>query len=283
MNQVNRLSNHAELTVFDAAMLKMAVVENTPFRSAYLALVLIESGKMGMRLNLRDFVFERSCMFFINPNMIGELKSISPDCELTGICFTPEFMMNSGVTLTSNEVIDLFTGNYEPAIKLSSEDEKNIGTLLNFIKDKLKRQPSEHDGPVIHYAFLTLMFEGAAISKKHRLLQTRLKISSGEDMTLRFLKLLGIHFKQERSVQFYADALYITTRHLSHVIKAVTGKTAGELIDEAVIIEARVLLSNGSYNISQVSDMLNFTNPAFFSKFFKKRVGLTPSECRLLH
>ncbi len=271
------------MTIFDAETVKNTVVENKPFRSAYLALFVVESGEMKMRLNLRDFTFEKSSMVFISPTMIGELKSISPDCQLTGLSFTPEFMMNSGLTFTSNELLDLFTGNYQPSLTLNPEEEKSVGKLLSFMKNKLGQPVYEHDAPVIQYAFLTLMFEGASIHKKGNLLQTKVKISSGEDTTLRFLKLVGTHFKQERSVQFYANAMYVSTRHLSHVIKEVTGKTAGELIDEAVIIEAKALLSNVSYNISQVADLLNFSNPAFFSKFFKKRVGLIPSEYRLLH
>ena len=94
------------------------------------------------------------------------------------------------------------------------------------------------------------------------------------------MKILENNFKKERSVQFYADKLFVTTGHLTKVLKDVGGKTAGELIDDAVIMEARILLANPSLTITQVADELQFTDQSIFGKFFKKKIGSSPSKYR---
>lgn len=109
---------------------------------------------------------------------------------------------------------------------------------------------------------------------------TTLKINRQQELTNRFLTMLTHSFKVEKRVQYYADALFVTARYLSQVIKQVTGKTAGEMIDEMVINEAKVLLSNQSFNVSQVANELQFSDQSFFGKFFKKKTGISPSVYR---
>ncbi len=99
-----------------------------------------------------------------------------------------------------------------------------------------------------------------------------------EDILSNFLKQLAAHFKEERSVQFYADALFITPKHLTKTVKELTTKTCGEFIDDMVIAEAKILLGDLSYSVGQVADHLHFSDQFFFSKFFKRRTGLSPRE-----
>jgi AraC-like DNA-binding protein len=63
-------------------------------------------------------------------------------------------------------------------------------------------------------------------------------------------------------------------------VKEVAGKTAGDLIDEMVITEAMILLNDPACSIGQVAVLLQFSDQFFFSKFFKNKTGLTPSEYR---
>jgi AraC-like DNA-binding protein len=95
------------------------------------------------------------------------------------------------------------------------------------------------------------------------------------------LKLLREHVKEQRSVNFYADMLYVTPKHLSMCVKEITGKTCGEIIDEMVVAEAKALLHNSELTIGRVADELNFSDQYFFSKYFKKRTGMSPMNYRM--
>ncbi len=79
---------------------------------------------------------------------------------------------------------------------------------------------------------------------------------------------------------FYAEQLFLTPKHLSRVIKEVSGRSAGEWIDEQVILEAKARLKNLSLTVQEISDQLGFPNQSFFGKYFKRHVGLSPSDYR---
>ena len=88
------------------------------------------------------------------------------------------------------------------------------------------------------------------------------------------------HYKTERSVAFYADKLCLTAKHLSSVVKEMSGKTASEWIERFVILEARALLKSSDMSIQQIAEQLNFANQSFFGKYFKHHMGISPKEYR---
>lgn len=88
------------------------------------------------------------------------------------------------------------------------------------------------------------------------------------------------HYKTERSVNFYANKLFLTAKYLSKVVQENSGKTATNWIDDYVILEAKALLNSSKLTIQQISDELNFPSQSFFGKYFKRKVGMSPKEYR---
>ncbi|MDE7402619.1 MAG: helix-turn-helix domain-containing protein [Muribaculaceae bacterium] len=95
-----------------------------------------------------------------------------------------------------------------------------------------------------------------------------------------FLILVQKHFRDERFLDYYADALGVSTKHLSRTVRAQTGSSAADWIERFLILEAKVLLKSSNLNIQQISDELNFRSQSFFGKYFKHHTGLTPTEFR---
>ena len=81
-------------------------------------------------------------------------------------------------------------------------------------------------------------------------------------------------------MNFYADKLFVTPKHLSAVLKEISGRTAGEWIDHRVILEAKMLLRTTGMNIQEISLALNFSNQSFFGKYFKHLTGISPRDYR---
>lgn len=104
--------------------------------------------------------------------------------------------------------------------------------------------------------------------------------SRREELLSQFIDLIEANFKTERAVNFYAEKLFVTPKHLSAVLKEISGKTAGEWIDHRVILEAKLLLRTTGMNIQEISVALNFSNQSFFGKYFKHLTGLSPREYR---
>jgi AraC-like DNA-binding protein len=94
----------------------------------------------------------------------------------------------------------------------------------------------------------------------------------------KFLDLAQTHYKEQRELNFYADKLCLTPKHLSKVVRKTSGTTANGWIDNHVILEAKALLKSTDMTILQISEELNFPSQSFFGKYFKRCTGMSPSE-----
>lgn len=95
-----------------------------------------------------------------------------------------------------------------------------------------------------------------------------------------FQKLIEQNFTTLKLPKDYAKLLYITPNHLNAVCKDILGTSAGELIRNRIILEAKRLLINLDLSVTQIAYNLNFADNSYFTKFFKKYTGLTPEDFR---
>lgn len=92
--------------------------------------------------------------------------------------------------------------------------------------------------------------------------------------------LIDQHYKENRSVRFYADQLHLSPRTLSDMVKRVFNKTVGELIKLRLVLEAKRQLFFSEYSIKEIAYELGFEEPAYFSYFFKNATAISPEEFR---
>lgn len=95
-----------------------------------------------------------------------------------------------------------------------------------------------------------------------------------------FQKLIEQNYKEKKLTKDYAAMLYVTPNHLNALCKHVTGRSAGELIRNRVLLEAKRLLVNAKLSVSEIASELDFLDNSYFTKFFKKYEGVTPEAFR---
>ncbi len=95
-----------------------------------------------------------------------------------------------------------------------------------------------------------------------------------------FRALIEQHYTSLHLPQQYAPLLHITPNHLNAVCTQVTGKSAGTLIRERVLLEARRLLVSPGITVAEVAWQLGFVDNSYFSRFFRKYTGITPAQFR---
>jgi AraC family transcriptional regulator, transcriptional activator of pobA len=95
-----------------------------------------------------------------------------------------------------------------------------------------------------------------------------------------FQQLIDKHFRTIRLPKEYAELLYVTPNHLNALCQDLMGKTAGDLIRDRVLLEAKRLLTNADITVTEIAYDLNFEDKSYFNRFFKKNVGLTPDDFR---
>jgi AraC-like DNA-binding protein len=98
-----------------------------------------------------------------------------------------------------------------------------------------------------------------------------------------FRKLLDQHYKTKRLPSEYAAMLFVTPNHLNVLSRDLLGRSAGEVIRDRVLLEAKRLLTNAGMTAAQIADELNFQDNSYFNRFFKKYEGVTPDEFRRKH
>jgi AraC family transcriptional regulator, transcriptional activator of pobA len=95
-----------------------------------------------------------------------------------------------------------------------------------------------------------------------------------------FESLIDVHFRDKHLPRAYAELLFITPNYLNALTTTVIGKKAGEMIRDRLLLEAKRLLVNSNERVGQIADYLNFEDNAYFTRFFKKYVGMTPEQFR---
>jgi AraC family transcriptional regulator, transcriptional activator of pobA len=248
-----------------------------PTRSPFFLVTVHTGGQLNSKCNLINYKLTKNCLLIIPTGIVYELVKEVENCSFIGAGFTPGFLESSMAHKKYADTFNFLSLQSDPYFLLTDEETETICTLMLSLKKYYAKNEHPFKKEMMHHSFNLFMFELAAIVKKYRGNEDA-KLTRKEHLVFSFLKLLGTHFREERSVQFYADALYITPQHLTKTAKEITTKTCGELIDEMVIVEAKILLSDLSYSVAQVADQLNFSDQFFFSKFFKRHTGLSPKD-----
>lgn len=247
-----------------------------PARSAHFSIHLNLGETLEIKYNLINYTVPANSLFIIHPGIIHAITQVTQLPSIT-MGFTHNFFAASMMHKKHAEALSFLSLQSVPLFPLTEKEAQTLYPLMLYLKAMVADNGHPFKEDMIYHGFNLFMLEIAAIAKKYRGADEP-GTTRKDDILLSFLKKLSEHFKEERSVQYYADALFLTPKHLTKTVKELTTKTCGEFIDEMVIAEAKILLGDLSYSVGQVADHLHFSDQFFFSKFFKKRTGMSPKE-----
>jgi len=94
------------------------------------------------------------------------------------------------------------------------------------------------------------------------------------------MSLINRDFHSHRKVESYAAELGITAPYLNNVCQQLVEKSALQMVHERVLLEAKRSLIYTVQNISEIAYGLGFTDPAYFTRFFRRLTGLSPKQFR---
>lgn len=255
---------------------------SNPYRSDHFVFIMVMGGEFVVNINAERYHVRKQNAIFIPPDAIRQTVSLSSNCEAAIFAFNVNYLVSAGIYEQAIDVVSSVPIKNSPFLELDKEEFSLLSDMLRLLEYKLNApSASIYFEKSIHYLFASIVFELGIIFSKRQYLKD-FKGSRKAELTSQFLDKLKQYYKTERTVIDYANRLNVTPNHLSQTIKEVTGKTAGALIDEVVLMEASSLLKNSSLSIAEVAAALNFKDQFMFSRYFKKMSGVSPREYRKL-
>jgi AraC family transcriptional regulator, transcriptional activator of pobA len=103
---------------------------------------------------------------------------------------------------------------------------------------------------------------------------------AGNALGRRFESLLKQHYLDQNKVSWYANMLQVTTRQLTEALQQETGKTPKQLMQELILLDAKMLLLHSDLRVSEIAWRFQFHDVPHFTRFFTKVTGLTPQQFR---
>jgi AraC-like DNA-binding protein len=245
-------------------------------RHNFYLIVWINQGYGTHFIDFNAYLVQPLSLYFISP---GQVHSWNLTQETTGyiIAFTNEFFSHSSADYKLLwELPYFYTVNVQPVIYLDERKAPTINTLVQQIEYEYRA--SLIDRSEMLYAYVQILL----IEAKRLNCSTSIPYAASSKVliTKKFRLLIEAHFLEQTSVREYAKLLGITANYLNETVKATTGKTAGELIRDRLLLEAKRLLIHTQMSISEIAHRLNFDDPSYFGKFFKKYTHCSPVDFR---
>lgn len=247
-----------------------------PHKHTFYHVVLFTKGGGKHSIDFKYFEIKPYQIYFMAP---GQVHRWDFEGEVDGyiINFSPELFQSFLLRPDYLEGFIFFSGNVDDeVINLSNTTGKELAALFEKLlaeADRTNRPDLDMVRALMLQLFITVAREG--LKEEHTGVP-----NYNYTLLQGFRKLVDKNFTTLRLPKDYAALLYITPNHLNALCNDMIGISAGELIRNRVILEAKRLLVNHSMNINEIAGKLNFTDNSYFSKFFKKYTGFNPEDFR---
>lgn len=247
-------------------------------KTEYFRISLTRKGKASFDIGLEKYQPLRNYILFGIPGQIFSLHDVSNDFLAYYMLFTEKFI--SGTWAYANKTRQFPFLHYSGAqcFELTEETASEIENIIFKINEEIKANKSNCREAIKSYIQLILIHASRNYDTVQR--SKNETTSTAQNIFNTYLKLVSQHFLTVRKVADYANMLHVSPDHLNRAIKACSDKTAHDLIDEMLLMEAKVYLLHTKLTISEIAYKLQFADPSHFNRFFKKRSGETPLQFR---
>tara|TARA_R110002124_G_scaffold272128_1_gene441158 strand:+ start:514 stop:1380 length:867 start_codon:yes stop_codon:yes gene_type:complete len=246
-------------------------INNAHTHSFYL-IMWITQGTGVHTIDFKSYTVKSNQLYFLTPGQVHSWE-LSEDISGFNLYFEAQFFQ----TRFSERFFQYpFFHSHQHKPILETEYEKSmIASLFENAYTEYKNQFINRDEVFLSFLHLILEFS-------NRLYSETLSKDGYQfyEKIRNFENLIEAHFLEIRDLKTYANLLNISPNHLNYICKAVLDKTASQLYFERLIIESKRLLQHTMFSTKEIGFKLNFDDPSYFIRFFKKHTGQTPKAFR---
>ena len=238
--------------------------------------ILCMRGRAIFKIRLHEFEISRGSYMLIRANDPFLVVESSDDFHID-VVRVGESVFSLSYDDVLKKRLDLLSIQ-RPTSKISARKTMMFHIIHSYLKVLIKERNDFYRDMILYEYVKIFLYEAC-----HILDDTASQSNLGKkdrNITSQFFQNVDRYYKENRKVEYYAQLIGITPKHLAHIIKKTTGKYPSEWLENYAILESKKLLRSTDDSVQNISYDLNFATPSHFVKFFKAKTGMTPKEFR---
>ena len=249
-----------------------------------LYVVSLKRGCDGLHYGQQKYDFDEGLMAFLSPGQIlrGEDSGVPSGLEGWMLFVHPDFLWNTSLA-SKIKRYEYFSYATHEALFLSDKEEMMINDLIKNIKTEYYSNMDKFSQDIIISHLETLLKYAERFYQRQfitRKITNHQVLSQVEELLTTYLNNEALLSEGLPTVGYFADALNISSKYLSSLLKQLTGQTMQQVIHEKLIEKAKEKLSTTRMSVSEIAYQLGFEHPQSFNKLFKSKTKQSPLDFR---
>lgn len=233
-------------------------------------------GRAKATLNITQMEVKQNDLLLLEPGTFLLIHEFSEDALVYYILFSSSFLDKYSYSARiSTQALNIKT----PIIHTTNEIAGVLNDTFTLLMKCLNTTPPMLNTDKMVHVFNLFQLFYVDAAKQQNPLPIRPQDRKTE-VFQEYQKLVLAHYQEWHHVSQYAEAMRLSVPHLCSTVKSVSGKTAGDLIIDAILTDAKAQLKITNLQIKEIALSLGFENVAFFNRFFKTHTGTTPKGYR---
>ncbi len=257
------------------------LIKNEPISFDFYKISFVKNFNGFIQIGNTKFDGENGILHFVEPRQVYTCNSTSK-WKGYQILIHPK-IFNDYLSHKNINSYDFFSYEVNESLLLTKEEENLVNHLMEMAWNEFHNKKDTFSIPIILSYISTLL----NLTERFyaRQFDTRKKLCN--QLSNNFFGLLKNYYSettdfeiQQPTVQFFANKLNVTPNYLSDTIRHYSGKSALTIIHDFIIEEAKNQLTTSKHTVSEISYKLGFEYPNYFSRLFKRKTKLSPTEYR---
>ena len=270
----NYLSQNLVIARHPNVNLIKSLFDNGPLIMQEMRILIIKQGWTAPIVNLVPQRFEAGDLVFLGVNGIAQISEVSDDARAIAISFSDELFSLA----VGNHIPYAFDGHLRDFhIRLTPQELDYADRLHELLY--IHTSEENHSPQVTLQLISSFLWYVDHLWNRHEN-ESRRSLTREQRLFTDFIQLVSQYAPLQHHLEFYAERLCLSPRYMSTLVKQVSGKAAKQWIDDAMITRAKVALRHSDKTVAEIAEEMNFPNPSFFCKYFKRLTGLTTQSYR---
>ena len=246
-----------------------------PSREKSHTIIFVKEGSYKTKIGFKEYTITPNQIVILQAGAVFSTEQISQKVKGFTCHFHPDILIGKFGNLTLLTDFEFLNVGNHPIVDVKKQSKPHIQNLFERLCTEFKSDYQPNPTIVHSYLYTILAELQVLYGKNHSFDQ-----NASFQITSQFRKLAHKNVKQNLKVADFAEMMNISPNHLNKSVKKITSKSASEINDEIKLIEIKFLLYQSGLSISEISYEMGYLDASYFTRFFKKRANISPTEFR---